>query len=207
MIPGVRRPAEYLHSYSLFIRENKIANIPFALSSIQYFMLLHCRLLLILFAKKFESIVIINILYICLILRFVRIVYMCSLYYCKLSLLYVDPAEIIQTRYNENESHYEYYVHYEGHNRRLDEWVPRDRIMSSRFDMNEIERHDRNTGTDLLADSSDRKITRNQKRRHDEINHVQKTYAEMDPTTAALEKEHEAITKVKYIDRIQIVCF
>lgn len=30
------------------------------------------------------------------------------------------------------------------------------------------------------------------------------TYADMDPTTAALEKEHEAITKVKYIDRIQI---
>lgn len=89
-------------------------------------------------------------------------------YYC------IDPAEIIQTRYNENESHYEYYVHYEGHNRRLDEWVPRDRIMSSRFDMSEIERHDRNSGTDLLADSSDRKITRNQKRRHDEINHVQK---------------------------------
>ena len=30
------------------------------------------------------------------------------------------------------------------------------------------------------------------------------TYAEMDPTTAALEKEHEALTKVKYIDKIQI---
>ena len=44
---------------------------------------------------------------------------------------------------------------------------------------------------------SDRKITRNQKRKHDEINHVQKTYAEMDPTTAALEKEHEALTKVR----------
>jgi histone acetyltransferase MYST1 len=26
----------------------------------------------------------------------------------------------------------------------------------------------------------------------------------MDPTTAALEKEHEQITKVKYIDKIQI---
>lgn len=26
----------------------------------------------------------------------------------------------------------------------------------------------------------------------------------MDPTTAALEKEHEAITKIKYIDKIQI---
>jgi histone acetyltransferase MYST1 len=51
--------------------------------------------------------------------------------------------------------------------------------------------------------NSDRKITRNQKRRHDEINHVQKTYAEMDPTTAALEKEHEAITKVKYINKLR----
>lgn len=92
----------------------------------------------------------------------------------KYLIVLLDPAEIIQTRYNENESHYEYYVHYEGYNRRLDEWVPRDRIMSSRFDMSEIERHDRNSGSDLLADSSDRKITRNQKRRHDEINHVQK---------------------------------
>lgn len=26
----------------------------------------------------------------------------------------------------------------------------------------------------------------------------------MDPTTAALEKEHEAITKIKYIDKIQM---
>ena len=47
-----------------------------------------------------------------------------------------------------------------------------------------------------LGENSDRKITRNQKRKHDEINHVQKTYAEMDPTTAALEKEHETLTKV-----------
>ena len=54
------------------------------------------------------------------------------------------------------------------------------------------------------AGDEERKITRNQKRIHDEINHVQKTFAEMDPTTAALEKEHEALTKVKYIDRIQI---
>ena len=52
--------------------------------------------------------------------------------------------------------------------------------------------------------NNERKITRNQKRKHDEINHVQQPYAEMDPTTAALEKEHEALTKVKYIDRIQI---
>lgn len=85
--------------------------------------------------------------------------------------------------------------------------------MSSRFNMSESGQkgtvdmkvwRDRPVITDLLADNSDRKITRNQKRRHDEINHIQKTYAEMDPTTAALEKEHEQITKVKYIDKIQI---
>ncbi|KAK3917416.1 Histone acetyltransferase KAT8 [Frankliniella fusca] len=114
------------------------------------------------------------------------------------------PAEIIQSRFNEQENQYDYYVHYEGYNRRLDEWIPRDRIMLSRFNMSDHQwKNDQRTG-DLFSDQSDRKITRNQKRRHDEINHIQKTYAEMDPTTAALEKEHEAITKVKYIDRIQI---
>ncbi|XP_065161242.1 histone acetyltransferase KAT8 [Atheta coriaria] len=117
------------------------------------------------------------------------------------------PAEIIQTRFNDTEQQYEYYVHYEGLNRRLDEWVPRSRVMSSQFNMDakmsEKMWKEIPVASDVLTDT-DRKITRNQKRRHDEINHVQKTYAEMDPTTAALEKEHEQITKVKYIDRIQI---
>eukprot|EP00096_Caligus_rogercresseyi_P013964 TRINITY_DN6526_c0_g1_i1.p1 TRINITY_DN6526_c0_g1~~TRINITY_DN6526_c0_g1_i1.p1 ORF type:complete len:428 (-),score=133.27 TRINITY_DN6526_c0_g1_i1:441-1724(-) len=102
-------------------------------------------------------------------------------------------AEVIQRRYNESLEANEYYVHYEGFNRRLDEWVPRSRIRSS---------NDSEINQESL-EGNERKITRNQKRKHDEINHVQKTYAEMDPTTAALEKEHEALTKVKYIDRIQ----
>ncbi|CAG9857220.1 unnamed protein product [Phyllotreta striolata] len=134
-------------------------------------------------------------------------------YLCRRSDDTWHPAEIIQSRYNDLERQYEYYVHYEGYNRRLDEWVPRGRIMSSRFNLTECGQkapfdvkvwRDRPVITNLLSDNSDRKITRNQKRRHDEINHIQKTYAEMDPTTAALEKEHEQITKVKYIDRIQI---
>ena len=41
------------------------------------------------------------------------------------------------------------------------------------------------------------------RRRHDEIHHVQKTFAEMDATTAALEKEHEKVTKIKYINTVQ----
>ncbi|XP_063603415.1 histone acetyltransferase KAT8-like [Penaeus indicus] len=113
-----------------------------------------------------------------------------------------QAAEIIQRRYNDVEMQNEYYVHYDGLNRRLDEWVTKERI-----DLSELyQRGDKTlTGNDLLNDqTAGRKITRNQKRKHDEINHVQKTYADMDPTTAALEKEHEAITKVKYIDRVQI---
>ena len=38
-----------------------------------------------------------------------------------------DPAEIIQRRYNKAHSLYEYYVHYEGFNRRLDEWVSKEK--------------------------------------------------------------------------------
>ncbi|XP_076317762.1 histone acetyltransferase KAT8-like isoform X1 [Tachypleus tridentatus] len=112
------------------------------------------------------------------------------------------PAEIIQIRRSDQDGRkFEYYVHYEGYNRRLDEWVEKDRFDLSHTHQDLDSKHTHIQSD--LADQPDRKITRNQKRKHDEINHVQKTYAEMDPTTAALEKEHEAITKVKYVDRIQ----
>ncbi|XP_021947994.1 histone acetyltransferase KAT8 [Folsomia candida] len=125
------------------------------------------------------------------------------------------PAEVIHRRPHEDDAsnEFEYYIHYENFNRRLDEWVTRDRIMNSKF---AIKRHASvGTGTPTLPAESagpcisgpsaePRKVTRNQKRKHDEINHVQKAIDEMDPTTAALEREHEAITKVKYIDKIQI---
>ncbi|XP_055371028.1 histone acetyltransferase KAT8 [Condylostylus longicornis] len=129
----------------------------------------------------------------------------------------LHPAQIIQSRTNENIS--EFYVHYMGLNRRLDEWVARDRITcATEAENGDSENSSNNSAKPLrqlskeqiaslenpLPVETDRKLTRNQKRRHDEINHVQKTYAEMDPTTAALEKEHEAITKVKYIDKLRI---
>lgn len=83
------------------------------------------------------------------------------------------PAEIIQSRFNDLERQYEYYVHYEGYNRRVDEWVPRGRIMSSTFNMTESGQKgidlknwkDRPIIGDLLSENTDRKITRNQKRR------------------------------------------
>ncbi|KAH9419505.1 K(lysine) acetyltransferase [Dermatophagoides pteronyssinus] len=98
---------------------------------------------------------------------------------------------------------YEFYVHYDGFNRRLDEWVPRSAInFNQKCVVNNNEAKDSFADVSV-SDPNVKKLTRNQKRKHDEINHVQKTYAEMDPTTAALEREHEEITKVKYIDRIQ----
>lgn len=96
----------------------------------------------------------------------------------------------------------EYYVHYDGLNRRLDEWVTIDR-----FDLTRQPRITNGESSGECTPTTDcgesRKLTRNLKRKHDEINHVQKSFAEMDPQTAALEREHEAITKVKYVDKIQ----
>ncbi|CAM9117175.1 unnamed protein product, partial [Bubo scandiacus] len=112
-------------------------------------------------------------------------------------------AEVIQSRLNEQEGREEYYVHYVGFNRRLDEWVDKNRLALTKTLKEAVQKSSEQFLSEL-TEQPERKITRNQKRKHDEINHVQKTYAEMDPTTAALEKEHEAITKVKYVDKIHI---
>ncbi|XP_036402088.1 histone acetyltransferase KAT8-like [Megalops cyprinoides] len=116
-------------------------------------------------------------------------------------------AEVIQSRHNEQEGREEFYVHYIGFNRRLDEWVGKARLALTKTVKDAVRKSVEGGGGGELGEQPERKITRNQKRKHDEINHVQKTYAEMDPTTAALEKEHEAITKVKYVDKIQIGTF
>jgi len=96
----------------------------------------------------------------------------------------LQTAEVIHHRNNE------YYVHYQNSNRRLDEWVPRERIVNKSYEDNE----------ELsLGETNERKITRNQRRKLDQIN--QKPGAEIvDPA----EKEHETLTKVKYINNIQM---
>ncbi|KAG8338066.1 K(lysine) acetyltransferase [Homalodisca vitripennis] len=52
--------------------------------------------------------------------------------------------------------------------------------MSSRFDMTDQQWKSGDRAMIDLLDQSDRKITRNQKRRHDEINHIQKLTSEND---------------------------
>eukprot|EP00730_Choanoeca_flexa_P006023 TRINITY_DN12069_c1_g1_i6.p1 TRINITY_DN12069_c1_g1~~TRINITY_DN12069_c1_g1_i6.p1 ORF type:complete len:503 (+),score=88.01 TRINITY_DN12069_c1_g1_i6:25-1533(+) len=106
-------------------------------------------------------------------------------------------ATIIQFR----EKTGEFYVHYEGFDRRLDEWVPQ-----SRLDMKAFERSlkDEPSAGSAPKDKAgpQRKVTRNMKRRYNEINHIQQQIEDLDPTSAALEREHEKLTKVKYINTI-----
>ncbi|XP_003384225.1 PREDICTED: histone acetyltransferase KAT8-like [Amphimedon queenslandica] len=124
-----------------------------------------------------------------------------SLYHVEMTDHTWHMAEIIQKRENMDTKRMEYYVHYKEFNRRMDEWVGSERISLDEGPLEEAPKEDN------LLDSlngRERTVTRNIKRRHDEINHIQKTFDEMDPTTAALEKEHEALTKIKYIDKIHI---
>lgn len=60
-------------------------------------------------------------------------------------------------------------------NRRLDEWVDADRFdLSSKLEDPQSKMKDVTIMMTDLSDGTDRKLTRNQKRKHDEINHVQK---------------------------------
>lgn len=134
-----------------------------------------------------------------------------GIYLIKRSETQLQPALIIQIRSSaEISQEKEYYVHYVGLNRRLDEWISQDKITdpteaeeeknensnpgeksskgNSAKTLKELSKDQIASLDNTSAENSDRKLTRNQKRRHDEINHVQKTYAEMDPTTAALGK-------------------
>eukprot|EP01137_Pigoraptor_chileana_P002363 Opistho-2@41105 len=107
-------------------------------------------------------------------------------------------AEILEVRQTEGDR-FDYYVHYIGYNRRLDEWVAEDRV-----DVDSAESALKPSVQESEEPATERKLTRHMKRKHDEMNHVQKSYEEMDPTTAALEKEYEAVTKVKYVNKIQL---
>jgi histone acetyltransferase MYST1 len=100
-------------------------------------------------------------------------------------------AEVIEMRSKGPRT--EYYVTFIGENRRLDEWLSQDRICAV-------------ASPDRLAvdDGKGGRQTRNQKRRHDELNHTEEDDHAQDAVSAALEKEHLEATKVKNIMCIQI---
>ncbi|KAH7306300.1 hypothetical protein KP509_22G005400 [Ceratopteris richardii] len=129
-------------------------------------------------------------------------------------------AEIVDHR--DSKAGEEYYVHYLDQNKRLDEWVHPSRLQdseatpSSKFALIEsltplvvpsaTVTASQNVGEALLdtPGSSDRKLTRNFKRRYDEIHNVQKGTDELPPIDKSLEKEHEEKTKVKNIQVVEM---
>ena len=60
-------------------------------------------------------------------------------------------------------------------NRRLDEWVDKNRLALTKTVKDAVQKNSEKYLSEL-AEQLERKITRNQKRKHDEINHVQKVW-------------------------------
>jgi len=108
-------------------------------------------------------------------------------------------CEIIDVR--EGPQGFEYYVHFVEFNKRLDQWVSEKDLDFSTIQTKEKEKKEKEKVP--TTDTSDnRKITRNQKRKFDEVNQLQKS--EEDSKLTALEKEHEEVTKVKNINVIEL---
>ncbi|KAL2650872.1 hypothetical protein R1flu_019000 [Riccia fluitans] len=130
-------------------------------------------------------------------------------------------AEIVDRR--KTKTGVEYYVHYIEYNKRLDEWISYTRLedwtpdsgLPTRLSMAEKLTPLVIPGTPALTGpgsaenkldtpgASDRKLTRNLKRRYDELNNVQKGVEELAPIDQTLEKEHEEKTKVKNIQVVE----
>ena len=116
-----------------------------------------------------------------------------KLYTCKWKNGTLQTARVVEKRLDKN-GKWEYYMHYEDFDRRLDEWVGADRLGD------EVIKH-RSVG-EVASAESNQKMTRTQKRRFDEIHTVMP--ADVDPSTAALEHEREQATKVKNIQTVEL---
>lgn len=131
-------------------------------------------------------------------------------------------AEIVDRR--DTKAGAEYYVHYLDQNKRLDEWAlctrlkewnpestpPFKSLMAEKLAPLVVPSTPGTSGhspgeTKLdTPGASDRKLTRNYKRRYDEMHNVQKGVDELAPIDQTLEKEHEEKTKVKNIQVVEL---
>ncbi|KAI6239253.1 Histone acetyltransferase [Aphelenchoides fujianensis] len=110
------------------------------------------------------------------------------------------PAKIVDIRTiesaaNGGEEVQQFYVHYAEKDRRLDEWIDRSRIAES------LPAALLTPTIPLHAFDHQQPLTRSQRRMQEEFSHKQKSYEEMDATTAKLEKMHEERTKVKNVQK------
>eukprot|EP00274_Cyanoptyche_gloeocystis_P001188 CAMPEP_0196664416 /NCGR_PEP_ID=MMETSP1086-20130531/57088_1 /TAXON_ID=77921 /ORGANISM="Cyanoptyche gloeocystis , Strain SAG4.97" /LENGTH=128 /DNA_ID=CAMNT_0042000709 /DNA_START=47 /DNA_END=430 /DNA_ORIENTATION=- len=107
-------------------------------------------------------------------------------------------SEILDKRHREESSgEWEYYVHYTDFNRRMDEWVTEDRLDTSHL-LPEPSPAPPVQDSDVAIESkplSERKLTRNMKRRFEETTLDKNAEEFGDPHLSALEKEHDDATK------------
>lgn len=116
------------------------------------------------------------------------------------------PAEVIQKRPVQDPNTFEYYVHYTNCDRRLDRWLPQEEVkfIPSSQDPEEPAPASTSTISAIIPDISNRKMTRTQKKRLDEINESLMDTETEPQEISALEEERKALTKVKYITEIRI---
>eukprot|EP00243_Klebsormidium_subtile_P006293 TRINITY_DN2644_c0_g1_i1.p1 TRINITY_DN2644_c0_g1~~TRINITY_DN2644_c0_g1_i1.p1 ORF type:complete len:634 (-),score=132.24 TRINITY_DN2644_c0_g1_i1:213-1868(-) len=129
-------------------------------------------------------------------------------------------AEVIERRKHRKGGQYDYYIHYLDQNKRLDEWLPPSKVEP--WTAAEFSGRGAGFGLSPLATpgtpgysagdkadpftpgGSDRKLTRNLKRKYDAEHHVQKSVEDLPPIDQSLEKAHEEKTKMKNIQQIVV---
>jgi hypothetical protein len=82
----------------------------------------------------------------------------------------------------------QFYVHYEERDRRNDEWIDRARILEFVPPMSAPVFNTPRQSADSLP------LTRSMRRMQEEFSHKQRSYDDMDATTAKLEKQHEEVS-------------
>ena len=101
-----------------------------------------------------------------------------------------------------------YYVRYAGFDKRLDEWLPGSALEPYTSAVEEALCDEKPDGCSPRAGddtprASARKLTRNLKRRYNEINNVAGAVEDLAPMDQKLEKEHDERTKVKNVKVIE----
>lgn len=116
------------------------------------------------------------------------------------------PAEVIQKRSLQDANTFEYYVHFTNCDRRLDRWLPQEEVkfIPSSQENEEPAPSTTSTISAIIPDINNRKMTRTQKKRLDEINESLMDTENEPQEISALEEERKALTKVKYITEIRI---
>jgi len=117
-----------------------------------------------------------------------------------------------------------YYVHFERYPKRCDQWVTPERVRPWTAEKDgdfgaDNEENEKDVGAGFVPNemiekrpgtrvndvgTADRKLTRTQKRRLNEMNHVERAPEDMAPLERLIEEEHEQKTRVKNVETIEM---